>query len=178
VTLGIVSTGGDLATMMLAPSWQAHCSVPDNLVAGVTLLSRIYDLEPARLGHPIEWLKLGAAEAAALSPFLHLPRSDSARTTVKTLPDWDGDESRCITTIDTKRRFRLGVVRTTKSLASLWYTPNAKRRNGECVTLLFGACRLPNLVSAAGAGCPIFPSTPSFWRIGLVARSARGNLAF
>lgn len=59
--------------MMLAPGWQADFCVPDNLVAGATLLSGLYDLEPVRLGHPNEWLKLGAADVAALSPLLHMP---------------------------------------------------------------------------------------------------------
>src|SRR5262245_27240525 len=50
----------------------------------------------------------------------------------------------------------------------------------NCGALLFAACawELSNLVSAAGSGCPIFPSAPGFWRIGLVAPSARCNLAF
>ena len=47
--------------------------MPDSLVAGATLLSGLYDLEPVRLGHPNEWLKLGAADVAALSPLLHMP---------------------------------------------------------------------------------------------------------
>ena len=59
--------------MMLAPGWQADFGVPDNLIAGATLLSGLYDLEPVRLGHPNEWLKLGAADVAALSPLLHMP---------------------------------------------------------------------------------------------------------
>jgi arylformamidase len=67
------SAGGHLAAMMLAPGWEPDFGVPDNLVAGATLLSGLYDLEPVRLGHPNEWLKLGAADVAALSPLLHLP---------------------------------------------------------------------------------------------------------
>jgi arylformamidase len=67
------SAGGHLAAMMLSPGWEADFGVPDNLVAGATLLSGLYDLEPVRLGHPNEWLKLSAADVAALSPLLHLP---------------------------------------------------------------------------------------------------------
>jgi arylformamidase len=67
------SAGGHLAAMMLAPGWEADFGMPDNLVAGATLLSGLYDLEPVRLGHPNEWLKLGAADVAALSPLLHMP---------------------------------------------------------------------------------------------------------
>jgi arylformamidase len=67
------SAGGHLAAMMLAPGWESDFGVPNNLVAGATLLSGLYDLEPVRLGHPNEWLKLGAADVAALSPLLHMP---------------------------------------------------------------------------------------------------------
>jgi arylformamidase len=67
------SAGGHLAAMMLARGWEADFGVPDDLVAGATLLSGLYDLEPVRLGHPNEWLKLGAADVAALSPLSHLP---------------------------------------------------------------------------------------------------------
>jgi len=67
------SAGGHLAAMMLVPGWEADFGVPSNLVAGATLLSGLYDLEPVRLGHPNEWLKLSKADAAELSPLLHLP---------------------------------------------------------------------------------------------------------
>jgi arylformamidase len=67
------SAGGHLAAMMLVPGWEADFGVPNNLVAGATLLSGLYDLEPVRLGHPNEWLKLSKADAAELSPLLHLP---------------------------------------------------------------------------------------------------------
>ncbi len=67
------SAGGHLAAMLLAPGWESEFGMPNDLVAGATLLSGLYDLEPVRLGHPNEWLKLGAADVAALSPLLHLP---------------------------------------------------------------------------------------------------------
>jgi arylformamidase len=73
IHVGGSSAGAHLAAMILAPGWQAALGVPDNLVAGATLLSGIYDLEPVRLGHPNEWLKLGAGDVLALSPLLHLP---------------------------------------------------------------------------------------------------------
>jgi arylformamidase len=73
IHVGGSSAGGHLAAMMLAPGWEADFGVPSNLVAGATLLSGLYDLEPVRLGHPNEWLKLCAADVAALSPLLHLP---------------------------------------------------------------------------------------------------------
>jgi arylformamidase len=73
IHVGGSSAGAHLAAMMLTPGWEADFGVPDNLVAGATLLSGLYDLEPVRLGHPNEWLKLGAADVAVLSPLLHLP---------------------------------------------------------------------------------------------------------
>jgi arylformamidase len=68
------SAGAHLAAMMLAPGWEADFGMPANLVAGATLLSGIYDLEPIRLGHTNEWLKLGAPDVATLSPLRHLPQ--------------------------------------------------------------------------------------------------------
>jgi arylformamidase len=67
------SAGGHLAAMMLAPGWESDFGVPNDLVAGATLLSGLYDLEPVRLGHPNDWLKLGATDVATLSPLSHLP---------------------------------------------------------------------------------------------------------
>jgi len=67
------SAGGHLAAMMLVPRWEADFGVPSNLIAGATLLSGLYDLEPVRLGHPNEWLKLSKADVAELSPLLHMP---------------------------------------------------------------------------------------------------------
>ena len=67
------SAGGHLAAMMLVPGWEAGFGVPNNLVAGATLLSGLYDLEPVRLGHPNEWLKLSTADVATFSPLLHMP---------------------------------------------------------------------------------------------------------
>jgi arylformamidase len=67
------SAGGHLAAMMLVPGWEADFGVPSNLIAGATLLSGLYDLEPVRLGHPNEWLKLSKTDVAELSPLLHMP---------------------------------------------------------------------------------------------------------
>jgi arylformamidase len=67
------SAGGHLAAMTLSHGWESDFGVPNDLVAGATLLSGLYDLEPVRLGHPNEWLKLGVADVAALSPLLHMP---------------------------------------------------------------------------------------------------------
>lgn len=67
------SAGGHLAAMMLAPGWEVDFGVPGNLLAGATLLSGLFDLEPVRLGHPNEWLKLSKTDVAELSPLLHMP---------------------------------------------------------------------------------------------------------
>jgi len=67
------SAGGHLAAMLLVPGWETDFGVPNNLVAGATLLSGLYDLEPVRLGHPNEWLKLSTSDVAANSPLLHTP---------------------------------------------------------------------------------------------------------
>ena len=65
------SAGAHLAAMML-PRGSAQ---PDGsgFITGATLLSGLYDLEPVRLGHPNEWLKLDGVEVEALSPVRHLP---------------------------------------------------------------------------------------------------------
>jgi arylformamidase len=73
IHVGGSSAGAHLAAMMLGSGWQAAFGVPDNLVGGATLLSGLYDLEPVRLGHPNDWMKLSAADATALSPLRHLP---------------------------------------------------------------------------------------------------------
>jgi len=73
IHVGGSSAGGHLAAMTLSPGWERDFGVPDNLIAGATLLSGIYDLEPVRLGHPNDWLRLTATDATALSPLLHLP---------------------------------------------------------------------------------------------------------
>ena len=79
IHLGGSSAGGHLAAMMLTPGWEADFGVPDNLVAGATLLSGLYDLEPVRLGHPNEWLKLSRnllrLEWVEMVRFLHPPVS-------------------------------------------------------------------------------------------------------
>jgi arylformamidase len=73
IHVGGSSAGGHLAAMMLSHGWESDFDVPNGLVASATLLSGLYDLEPVRLGHPNEWLKLGTTDVAALSPLAHLP---------------------------------------------------------------------------------------------------------
>lgn len=71
--IGGSSAGGHLAAMLIAPGWQARFRLPDDAVAGATLLSGLYDLEPMRLSYVNEWLKLDAAAAHRNSPMFHLP---------------------------------------------------------------------------------------------------------
>jgi arylformamidase len=67
------SAGAHLAAMLIAPGWQAPWDLPDDVVAGATLLSGLYDLEPMRMSYVNEWVQLDAAAAHRLSPLFHLP---------------------------------------------------------------------------------------------------------
>src|SRR5262249_38425484 len=73
IHVGGSSAGGHLTAMMLAPSWEADFGIPDNLVAGATLLSGLSHLETTRRAHPNRRLKRGVADAPALPPLLHMP---------------------------------------------------------------------------------------------------------
>ena len=67
------SAGAHLAAMLIAPGWQAPLDLPDDVVAGATLLSGLYDLEPMRMSYVNEWVQLDAAGAHRNSPLFHLP---------------------------------------------------------------------------------------------------------
>jgi arylformamidase len=67
------SAGAHLAAMLIAPGWQAPFHLPQNAVAGATLLSGLYDLEPMRMSYVNEWVQLDAAAADRNSPLFHLP---------------------------------------------------------------------------------------------------------
>jgi arylformamidase len=71
--VGGSSAGAHLAAMLAAPGWQGQFNVPDNAVAGATLLSGLYDLAPLRMTHVNEWLQLDAPAAHRNSPIFHLP---------------------------------------------------------------------------------------------------------
>ncbi|HXW28129.1 MAG TPA: alpha/beta hydrolase [Xanthobacteraceae bacterium] len=73
VHVGGSSAGAHLAAMLIAPGWQAPFGLPEDAVAGATLLSGLYDLEPMRMTHVNEWLALDAAAAHRNSPLFHLP---------------------------------------------------------------------------------------------------------
>ena len=68
------SAGGHLAAMLIAGGdWPAAFGLPPHPVAGATLLSGLYELEPLRLCHVNDWLALDAAAAARNSPALLPP---------------------------------------------------------------------------------------------------------
>ena len=67
------SAGAHLAAMLTAPGWQAQLDLPEDAVAGATLLSGLYDLEPMRMSYVNEWMQLDAAAAQRNSPLFHLP---------------------------------------------------------------------------------------------------------
>jgi arylformamidase len=71
--VGGSSAGAHLAAMLVAPGWQAQFAMPEDAVAGATLLSGLYDLEPMRMTYVNEWLQLDAAAARRNSPIFHLP---------------------------------------------------------------------------------------------------------
>jgi arylformamidase len=66
------SAGGHLCAMMLATDWAAH-GLRRSPIAGATLISGLYDLEPIMLSFANEWCRLDAQSAWRLSPIYHLP---------------------------------------------------------------------------------------------------------
>jgi arylformamidase len=73
VHVGGSSAGAHLAAMLIAPGWQAQFDLPEDAVAGATLLSGLYDLEPMRMSYVNEWMQLDAAAAHRNSPLFRLP---------------------------------------------------------------------------------------------------------
>jgi arylformamidase len=67
------SAGAHLAAMALMEGWAPASRHPTDLVAGMCLLSGVYDLEPVRLSYVNQALGLDAETAARNSPLLHLP---------------------------------------------------------------------------------------------------------
>jgi len=67
------SAGGHLAAMMLATEWEKLSVSPDP-IAGATLISGLYELEPIRLCFANEWCRLDAAASRRLSPMHQPPR--------------------------------------------------------------------------------------------------------
>jgi arylformamidase len=75
------SAGAHLAAMLLMEGWQAARGIPDDAVAGVVLLSGIYDLEPLTGTYIDAALHLTAEDVATLSP-LRLKRGRPLKTIV------------------------------------------------------------------------------------------------
>ncbi len=73
IHVGGSSAGGHLAGMLLSKGWQSGFGVPDDLIAGAMTASGLFDLEPVRLCHPNEWIRLDEASAHRNSPIHHLP---------------------------------------------------------------------------------------------------------
>ncbi|MBO1075240.1 alpha/beta hydrolase [Roseomonas marmotae] len=74
IHVGGSSAGGHLAAMLAAGGdWPAGFGLPPHPVAGATLLSGLFDLEPLRLCHVNDWMTLDAAAAARNSPALLPP---------------------------------------------------------------------------------------------------------
>lgn len=70
------SAGGHLTVMLLTTDWPAFSAgLPPQPIQGGAALSGIYDLEPMRLCYLNDTLHLDAAQAHALSPLFHLPRT-------------------------------------------------------------------------------------------------------
>ncbi len=81
------SAGGHLAAMMLATEWE-KLSLPGDPIAGATLISGLYELEPIRLGFTNDWTRLDAAAAQRLSPSAQLPNRP-----IPLIVSWGGDET-------------------------------------------------------------------------------------
>jgi arylformamidase len=68
------SAGAHLAAMLLAGGdWPAGFGLPPRPVAGATLLSGLFELEPLRLCHVNDWMSLDGEMAARNSPLLLPP---------------------------------------------------------------------------------------------------------
>lgn len=66
------SAGGHLCAMVMATNWQER-GFEASPIAGATLISGLYDLEPIMLAYCNEWARLDADAAYRLSPIYHLP---------------------------------------------------------------------------------------------------------
>lgn len=67
------SAGGHLCAMLLDRTWQSEFDLPSDVIRGATLISGLYDLEPIRLCHVNEWMRLDEEATHRNSPLFHLP---------------------------------------------------------------------------------------------------------
>ncbi|MFC2968912.1 alpha/beta hydrolase [Acidimangrovimonas pyrenivorans] len=75
IFVGGSSAGGHLAGTLLAPGWQAHHGLPEDVVCGALPVSGLYDLAPIAASHVQDWMGFTAEEVAEYSPIRHLPRA-------------------------------------------------------------------------------------------------------
>ena len=69
------SAGGHLTSILADHAWTAAHGLPEGTVKGACAISGIYELEPIRMCHEQETLKLTPDAVAALSPRRHVPRA-------------------------------------------------------------------------------------------------------
>ena len=75
IYVGGSSAGGHLTGMLVAGGWHSDFGVPGRVIKGAVSLSGLYELEPIRLSHINEWMKLDLAGARRNSPQGHLPKA-------------------------------------------------------------------------------------------------------
>ncbi|NKB19953.1 MAG: alpha/beta hydrolase fold domain-containing protein [Alphaproteobacteria bacterium] len=75
IFVGGSSAGGHLTGMLVSDSWHREFGVPENVVKGAVPLSGLYELEPIRLSHINEWMKLDLESVERNSPQRHLPEA-------------------------------------------------------------------------------------------------------
>lgn len=73
IHIGGSSAGGQLVGTLLAPGWQAPLGLPEDVIAGATALSGLFDLRPLVDSHINDWMRMDEAEATRQSPLFHLP---------------------------------------------------------------------------------------------------------
>ena len=73
IIVGGSSAGGHLTGMLVAGGWHSEFGLPENTIKGAVPISGLYELEPIRLSHINEWMKLDLAGVLRNSPQRHLP---------------------------------------------------------------------------------------------------------
>lgn len=73
IFIGGSSAGGHLTGMLVAGGWHSEFGLPEKAIKGAVSLSGLYELEPIRLSHINEWMRLDLAGAQRNSPQGHLP---------------------------------------------------------------------------------------------------------
>ena len=71
--VGGSSAGGHLTGMVLADGWLGAFGLAPDAVSGGIPISGLFDLEPVRLSHVNDWMRLDEAAARRNSPIHHIP---------------------------------------------------------------------------------------------------------